>query len=282
MRIGGGIEKEYHSPQEWTALAKELNYRAVYAPIDYQAKEDEREAYRKAAQENDLVIGEVGAWCNPLASDEQERKKNIDYCRKQLALAEELGARCCVNITGSRGEAWDGAYQENYAGDTYTMVVDSIREIIDGVKPVRTFYTVEPMPWMVPDSPENYLQLLKDVDREGFGVHLDFANMICSPVLYLNSSSFIRKCFDLLGPYIKSVHAKDVLMENQLPCVIREVMPGQGSIDFKLVMELCKKANPDMTIFAEHLSSWEEYARATMYLRSQANLCFTGNDVHIV
>lgn len=181
-----------------------------------------------------------------------------------------MEARCCVDIVGCRGKAWDGAYLDNYSEDTYTLIVDSIRTIIDAVNPTKTFYTVEPMPWMIPDSPESYLKLIKDVDRKAFAVHLDYANMINSPKLYLKSSEFITHCFSLLGPYIKSVHAKDVIMEHHLPCVIKEVMPGQGSLDFRLVMQLCRQANPDMTIYAEHLDSYEKYAQATSFLRTMS------------
>ncbi len=64
------------------------------------------------------------------------------------------------------GEQWDWIYRDNYEADVYALIVDSVREIIDAVNPKRTFYTIEPMPWMVPDSPDQYLQLLKDVDRK--------------------------------------------------------------------------------------------------------------------
>jgi sugar phosphate isomerase/epimerase len=266
MRIGGGLEKYYSTPEEWLTLIKILNYRAVIAPIDHTASPELKQAYRKIIAENDLVLGEVGAWVNPIATDERERYKNITYCQNQLAFAEEMKARCCVDIVGCRGENWDGAYLDNYSEDTYELIVDSIRAIIDAVKPKNTFYTVEPMPWMIPDSPESYLKLIKDVDRKAFGVHLDYTNMINSPTRYLKSSAFITHCFSLLGPYIKSVHAKDVKMENHLPCVIKEVMPGEGIIDFKLVMRLCRQINPDMTIYAEHLDSYEKYAMATSYL----------------
>ena len=37
------------------------------------------------------------------------------------------------------------------------------------------------MPWMIPDSPDENLQLIKDVNRKAFAVHLDFVNMINSP-----------------------------------------------------------------------------------------------------
>ena len=137
MRIGGGIEKPYSNPDEWYKLVSELGYRAVLAPVDYRAGSEERKAYIKCAREHDLVIGEVGVWKNVISPDDNERKVAMEYCKKQLELADELGANCCVNVTGGQGEIWDGFYKENYTKDTYALIVDSIREIIDSVKPCR-------------------------------------------------------------------------------------------------------------------------------------------------
>ena len=76
------------------------------------------------------------------------------------------------------------------------------------------------MPWMIPSGPEEYLQLIKDVDREAFAVHMDFANMINGMDRYHNREAFLDRCFALLGPYIKSVHLKDVILKPGLPCLI--------------------------------------------------------------
>ena len=270
VRIGGGIDgRTWNTPEEWLEIIKEMQYTAVVCPIDHTADADTRAAFKRIMAENDLVLGEVGAWVNPLHPDDAVRKKNIAYCQKQLALAEDMEVNCCVNIVGCPGEIWDGAYVENYSADTYALIVDSIREIIDGVDPGHTFYTAEPMPWMVPDSPESYLKLLRDVDREHFAVHLDYTNMISDPRRYLHSSDFIRECFRLLGPHIKSIHAKDVIMESGLPCVIREVMPGRGSIDFTLVLRLAGQLGDRMTVYSEHLQSWQEYRESTGFLRKK-------------
>lgn len=270
MRLGGGIEKAYHNPEEWIALVRELGYTAVLAPVDYTASRQEKEAYLKCIEENDLILGEVGAWKNPIAIGEKERKEGLEYCKNQLSLAEEMQANCCVNIVGSRGETWDGAYEDNYSEAAYSLIVDSIRDIIDSVKPKHTFYTIEPMPWMVPDSPDQYLKLLKDVDRKAFGVHLDYANMINSPRKYMNSTGFINECFEKLGPLIKSIHAKDVWMRPQLPCMIEEVLPGKGSIDYKKVLHHCERLGRNTTVFIEHLKSYEEYKVSAEYVRSVA------------
>ncbi|NLO40596.1 MAG: sugar phosphate isomerase/epimerase [Ruminiclostridium sp.] len=278
MRIGGAIEKPYKNPEEWYQLVKELVYRAVLAPINYRASKEEKQAYLKCAQENNLVIGEVGAWKNPISIDEDERKAAMEYCKNQLELADELSANCCVNITGSRGEIWDGCYKENYSKDTYTLIVDSIREIIDAVKPSRTFYTIETMPWMIPDSPDDYLQLIHDVDRSAFGVHLDFVNMINCPRRYLFCDDFIEECFTKLGPHIKSIHGKDVSMENAYTTVIRETMPGKGIINYQKVARLCESLGPDTPLFVEHLPDFESYKQAAAYVREQARLAGVKTD----
>lgn len=272
MRIGGGIEKPYHNPEEWYQLVSQLGYRAVLSPVDHTASAEEKRAYLACVKEHDLVIGEVGAWCNPLSSDPSERKKAITYCQNQLALAEEFGANCCVNIVGSRGKKWDGFCEDNYSEETYALIVDTVREIIDAVKPERTSYTIEPMPWMTPSSPEEYLKLLADVDRKGFGVHLDFTNMINCPERFVHRDQFVNDCFLKLAPYIKSVHCKDVVMEDTLPCAIREVMPGKGCLDYQQIVKYCDSLGENMTVFVEHLPDYESYKKAAGYVREQAVL----------
>lgn len=278
MRIGGAIEKPYKNANEWVQLVNELGYRAVLAPIDYRANEEEKKAYLKCIQENDLIIGEVGVWKNIISINPDEQKVAMEYCKTQLDFADEIDAKCCVNITGSRGDIWDGCYAENYSRDTYALIVDSIREVIDAVKPKRTFYTIEPMPWMVPDSPDEYLQLINDVDRKAFGVHLDFVNMINSPKKYLFCDEFIEECFTKLGPYIKSIHGKDSIMENAYTTVIRETMPGKGKINYQKVAMLCESLGPDTPLFVEHLPDFDSYKRAAAYVREQAALAGVKTD----
>ena len=165
MRLGGTILMSYSSPQEWIEIVRKLRYSAVLAPVDHDAPDDLVKDYLKEAKKADVIIAEVGAWSNPISPDDKVRKAALEYCKKRLDLAERLVARCGVNTAGARGEIWDGVYRDNYSEDTYALIVDSVREIIDDVKPKNTFYALEPMPWIFPDSPDSYLRLIKDIDR---------------------------------------------------------------------------------------------------------------------
>lgn len=273
MRLGGGIEKPYNNPEEWVALAKDMGYSAVLCPIDSRSNTQDRKLYLEAAHKNDLLIGEVGVWKNCLSLNDADRKIAMDWAKNQLQLADEMSANCCVNIAGSRHEIWDSWDEGNYSDDYYALFVDSVREIIDAVKPTNTVYSIEPMPWMCPESPDEYLQLIKDVDRKAFGVHLDFVNMINTPRRYVKSADFIKECFQKLGPYIKSIHGKDVLMERAYTTLIHECMPGTGELDYTKILPLVEALGPDTPLFVEHLPDYDTYKKAANYIRQQAQKC---------
>lgn len=269
MRLGGPLSEPYTDPETWIIGLKQLNYRAAYCPniTDGFNPVD----YARAAQEADIIIAEVGVWNNPISRDEAIREQAIRDCQDKLALADEIGAFCCVNISGSRGTKWDGPHSDNLLSETFDLVVDTVKEIIDAVKPKRTFYTLETMPWMVPDSTESYLRLIAAIDRPSFAVHFDPVNLICSPHRYFNSTNLIKEFISTLGPRIRSVHAKDIILRDQLTTHLDEVRPGRGSLDYHIFLRELNKLDPDLPLMVEHLQNPDEYLRATSHIRIIAN-----------
>ena len=59
------------------------------------------------------------------------------------------------------------------------------------------------------------LRICNDDDRKAFAVHLDPVNMVTSPALFFRNGEMIKDCFKKLGPYIKSCHAKDLILKKQ-------------------------------------------------------------------
>jgi sugar phosphate isomerase/epimerase len=122
------------------------------------------------------------------------------------------------------------------------------------------------MPWAYPDSADSYLSLFKAIDRRQFAVHLDPVNLVCSPQRYFGSGALIRECFAKLGPYIKSCHCKDILLQRKLTTHLDEVRPGLGGLDYATFLkELSKR--PDVPLMLEHLPNAEEYRLAAEYVR---------------
>jgi sugar phosphate isomerase/epimerase len=271
LRMGSPIFEKFDGPDAWVSILKRLGYRAAYCPLGPDEKDDVVNAYAEAAKKADIVIAEVGAWSNPISPNEQMRKQAIKKCREHLQLADRIGASCCVNISGSRHEKqWAGPHKDNLTKETFEMVVETTRAIIDDVKPTRTYFTLEAMPWSYPDSPDSYVRLIKAVNRKRFAAHLDPVNFVCSPQLYFRNAQLIRESFDKLGPHIKSCHAKDIILQEDIYTPhLDEVRPGLGRLDYAAFLTELSRF-PDTPLMLEHLSNAEEYRAAAEHIRSVA------------
>jgi len=279
MRLGGPVF-DAADPEAWIEALRGSGYAAAYCPVEVNQPDDVIRAYARAAESAGIVIAEVGAWSNPLGPDEPARRAALVRCQQCLDLADRIGARCCVNISGSRGAVWDGPHPANLTTETHDLIVESVRAIVDAVKPRRAFYTLETMPWMYPDSTESYQRLIRAIDRKQFGVHFDPVNLISSPQRYFDNATLIREFVAALGPYVRSCHAKDILLAERLTVHLDEVRPGLGNLDYRVYLQELARLDPDTPLMMEHLQSAQEYQAAAEYLRSvaaAAGVAFTGS-----
>ncbi len=269
IRLGAPVFGTFDDPADWAQAHRDRGYGAAYCPVTFSDPSELKQAYVKAAGDANIVIGEVGAWSNPLSHDEKERKEAFQKNSEGLALADEIGANCCVNIAGSRSDSnWAGPHKDNLSDETFDMIVETVRKIIDHVKPTRTFYTLETMPFTWPESPDSYVKLIHAIDRKQFACHLDPTNMVNSPYTFYDNTSLIKEAFQKLGPHIKSCHAKDLIMRDVYVVQIEEVIPGTGSFDYGTFLTELAKLPSDVTLMIEHLKNAEEYKQAADYIKS--------------
>jgi sugar phosphate isomerase/epimerase len=187
-----------------------------------------------------------------------------------LYLAEEVGACCAVDIFGSyvhgKGDAKFTA--ENFSDDAFADAVDIARQLIDTVKPKTAYFTYEIFPFNIVDSPEMIEKLIRAVDREKFGVHLDLCNLINGPRAYFSSGDIMRDCVKRFGDKIVAAHVKDIkLKEPAVSVILEEVMPGEGGIDMRAFIREIHKLPQQVPFLMEHLSSEAEYDKAAEYIR---------------
>ena len=269
MRLGTSSPLHHNSPEEWAANQIALGCRTVVFPVQSNEPEQKIIAYKEAADRAGLTIAEVGIWRNALAADPDERKRNRDYCVEQLRLADYLGARCAVNVAGAFGPRWDGGYRENFTKEAWDETVAMVRDIIDRADVKRTYFTLEPMPWMVPTGPKEYVRLLEAVERDRFAVHMDIINMINSAERYFRPEEFVDECAELLGGQIRSCHIKDVHMSEKYTIRLEECGPGDGEFPLRYYAEKMHAIDPEMPVILEHLNTDEEYLRYLGYLRKE-------------
>ena len=131
----------FNAPQDPEGLAlahRKLGYRAAYCPGVGLNDKDRIRDIEQAFAKHDVVIAEVGRWCNLLDADPAKRAANLKTVTEGLALAEAIGARCCVDIAGSyNAEVWYGPHPDNLSPKFFDAAVENARKIIDAVKPKR-------------------------------------------------------------------------------------------------------------------------------------------------
>ena len=255
---------------------KRLGYTAAFCPDGSPGDTARVNAIRKAFSDAGVLIAEVGAWRNMMTPDMAARKANIEYVSKQLALADELGVKCCVDIAGSfDGSTLSGPHPKNLSKEFFDGTVENCRKIVDTVKPRVAKFSIEMKAWDIPDGPDSYLSLIRAVDRSTFGVHIDVCNIINSPVRYYNNTALIHETFQKLGKWVLSCHAKDLKWVPQVNVNFQEVPPGQGGVpgqgggvDYRAYITEVSKAG--VPLMLEHFNTNEEFQQGAAYIRKVA------------
>jgi sugar phosphate isomerase/epimerase len=271
LRLGGPIFLKSEDPAELAQEHRRLGYRAAYAPRVEMNDTDRIKAIIKEFAARDVALAEVGAWRNMLDVDLEKRRQNLAYVQERLALAEMLGTRCCVDIAGSfNPHYWCGPDPKNITEEFIDATVENCRHVIDAVKPTRTKFSIEMMPFNFPSGPDDYLKLIKKVDRTGFAVHLDACNVMNCPERMYNNGAVIDECFQKLGPWIVSCHAKDLSWEDYVQVSLREVIPGRGQLDYRAYLRGLAGLPVDAPLMLEHLKTAEEYDEGRHYIQKVA------------
>jgi sugar phosphate isomerase/epimerase len=274
LRLGAPIFDAPSDPLELARAHVQAGYTSAYCPQVDLADAQGLRATREAFLQADVLLAEVGAWCNLLAPDSQVRARNIAYACQQLTLADELGACCAVDYLGTFDPGSDfGPHQKNLTEAGFEAAVEVVRHIIDSVRPRRTVFALEMMQWIIPDTVEIYERLLAAVDRKQFGVHVDPVNLILTPRQYYDTAALLKHVFSRLGSRIASCHAKDIRLRNELALHFDEVPPGKGLLDYQTYLaeirsleHLCGRAIP---LMLEHLPDPPSYQAAAQHIRSQ-------------
>ena len=248
-------------------------FTAAYAPKVSLNDTQQIRRIRSAFEAEGVMLAEVGYWENLVDTDPAEKAANQKAMLEALALAEELGARCAVDIFGSycHGNGNSKHEAKNFAKSAFDEAVEIARFFIDTVKPKTAFFAYEIFPFCFIDSPEMIDKLVRAVDRKQFGVHLDLVNLINCPRAYWANGDIMRECVRLFGDRIVSAHAKDIRMkEPAISVILEEVPAGQGMLDIACNIRELHALPQAIPFMMEHLNSEAEYDAAAAHFRGVA------------
>ena len=267
VHLGGPIFIKSDDPQELALAHRKLGYSAAYCPNIALNDASRIRAVEDAFARHGVIISEVGRWVNLLDADAEKRAANLKLVTEGLALADAVGARCCVDIAGSFSTTeWYGPHPDNFGKKFFDAAVENARRIIDAARPSRAKFSYEMMGWAIPDGPDSYLKLIRAVDRKAFAVHFDPCNAVNSPARFYANTALLNECFDKLGRWMVSCHAKDLVWDVEMNVHFREVRPGAGQMDYSTYLRRLAALPQRPPLMLEHLPTAEEYDKARGHL----------------
>jgi L-ribulose-5-phosphate 3-epimerase len=151
------------------------------------------------------------------------RIARVNALKQASNFAKELGV--------SNVQTHCGFIPENPGDPVYPECVTAIREIAEHCAVNGQSFLME----TGQETPTTVLRTIKDVGKPNVGVGLDTANLI----LYGKANPV--DAVDILGPYIRTVHAKDGKWPTDPNKLGEEVIIGSGIVDFKLVFTKLQK-----------------------------------------
>jgi len=114
------------------------------------------------------------------------------------------------------------------------------------------------------ETPTTMLRAIKDVNHPNLGVGLDTANLI----LYGKANPV--DALELIGPYVKAMHAKDGRWPTDPSKLGEEVVIGKGLVDFKQVLGKLKRLGYQGAVTIERETSgaqqMEDVKQEKLYL----------------
>lgn len=145
------------------------------------------------------------------------RAARIDALRQVSDFAKQLGI--------GQVQTHCGFIPEDPGDPLYPGTVDAIRTVAQHCKDNGQNFLME----TGQETPTTMSRMLRDVSLPNLGVGLDTANLI----LYGKANPV--DAVDILGPHVRSIHAKDGRWPTDPSQLGEEVLIGKGLVDFKTV-----------------------------------------------
>ncbi len=148
---------------------------------------------------------------------EATREARIDALRQASDFAKAVGI--------PKVQTHCGFMPEDPADPKYPGVVDAIRRVAQHCQENGQHFLME----TGQETPTTMSRMIHDVDMPNLAVGLDTANLI----LYGKANPV--DAVDILGPHVRSIHAKDGRWPTDPSKLGKEVLIGQGLVDFRQV-----------------------------------------------
>lgn len=202
--------------------------------------EEQKDAIRNALKSNNLRISNINAFMMHAINDSRQRywypswiepdrhyrQVRIDHTMRTLTLARELGAPCVTTEPGGPlepGASWNQGLK---------LFVEMLKPVIEHAEKEGVLLLIEPEPGLLIETADQFLELMGHIKSNAVGLNFDIGHSYC---VGDDPATTIPK----VAKYIRHFHLEDISATR----VHHHLVPGEGAIDFKPVIQAIRAMN---------------------------------------
>lgn len=189
-----------------------------------------------------------------ISPDESVRKAGVAGAQAIAKLAAKMGVtESGVRPTSlnPRGDWWPHA--DNYKPETEDRLVKSLTEIVKVAEDHGVDIILETHVTTTLNTAETIRRVIERTGSKHIKINLDPCNFVGDLPTAFNLPPMLNHLFEVLTPYISTVHLKDFMLEDRLVVHITETVIGTGLMDFDTLLRLVHAHKPDAYVVIEHL-----------------------------
>ncbi len=239
--------------------AAEVGFHGVGAHLSVPANtiSDETAARVKAvfADQNMPFLQLWGPYPCIISPDEDVRRAGVAGAQAIVRLAAKMGVpESGVRPTSlnPRGDWWPHA--DNYKPETEDRLVRSLVEILQVAEDHNIDIVLETHVTSTLDSPTTIQRVIERTGSKRLKLNLDPCNFVGNLRIAFEPTAMLNEIFDVLSPYIATVHVKDYYLEDRLVVHISETVIGTGFMDFETIIRRFNAVQPHGYLVIEHLA----------------------------
>jgi len=244
-------------------------------------KQQAREIGAKFRDAN-LPIVAISGYTNIVAADLKQREKNIDYLKRIMERALDLGCPYVASETGTFNRESDWVWDdENASESAYQQAAEVIDDVVKFGREVGATFIVENYINNVIGSVEQIQRLFSDINMPNL-------KLICDPTNYFTDDNFddvdgqLNRIFNALSDKMVIAHAKDIKRAENHAVKEADIdadeshrfrgagsvelpAPGLGKLNYDLYVQLLASKHPNIPLIIEHLDE-DDIPRAKAFV----------------
>ena len=195
-----------------------------------------------------------GPYPNIISPDEDVRRAGVEGARDLVRLAAKMGVPESGVRPTSMSPLGDWApHPDNYEPETEDRLVRSLVEILGTDEDLGIVVVLEAHIATTLYSAEVIRRVIDRTGSQRLKLNLDPCNFVGDFKTAFNPTPMVNTLFDILEPYIATVHCKDYYLENRFVVHISETVIGLGMMDFDTILRRLQAVQPNGYAVIEHL-----------------------------